>query len=104
MSEEEAQEIEEEEQQTSTTPDKHEEDPIIMEYANDLKTKLGDNYDNDLDSYPVRQRIEIMKHMVKVMPKKKAKSPFPKPRPELKDKPKKSALKIPGTDWRKFKR
>jgi len=78
-------------------------DPMILDYAESLKKKLGDNYTKDLDTYDVRQRIEIMKHMVIVAPKHATKSPFPKPTIDTGDGKKIKKLPIKGIDWRKYK-
>ena len=77
-------------------------DPLITEYADSLKEKLGDKYTADLDKYDVKERIQIMKHMVAVMPTANSRSPFPNPDPKG-TKKKEKGLKIPGIDWRKHK-
>lgn len=81
-------------------------DPIHQSYADDLKAQLGDLYTEDLDKYDVKTRIEVMKHMVKVAPKKasKPKSNIPKPSGEGENKTKAKKLPIRGIDWRKYRK
>lgn len=93
--------VEEKEDKKETA--KSDVDPLIIEYADSLKEKLGDNYTEDLDKYDVKQRIEIMKHMVKVVPDNKKKSVFPKPNHNNNDKKMKKKLPIKGIDWRIYK-
>jgi len=64
-------------------PDEKDPDPIIVDYAENLKTQLGKAYDKDLDKLPLKERINVMKFLVKAQQKPpgitEGKTPKPKP-------------------------
>jgi len=44
-------------------------DPLIIEYADSLKSQLGKDYDKELDKLPLKERIVTMKFLVKAKAK-----------------------------------
>lgn len=44
-------------------------DPLIVEFAETLKTQLGDCYDQEFDKLPLKDRIQQMKLVKKTMEK-----------------------------------
>jgi len=66
-----------EESETKTEKPKEEKDkpdPLVIDYAESLKKSLGKEYDADLDKLPIRERINIMKHLSSMKSKMRAKT------------------------------
>ena len=63
--------------------EKEKPDELIISYANDLKATLGDKYTPEYDKIPLRQRIEVMKHVVAALRgvQKTAEAHVPQPKP-----------------------
>lgn len=69
-------------------------DPLLKDYANDLKSQLGDLYDTDLDQLPLKEQIASMKLLKKASEKlslnrksegKAPIDPTPEPKNKVKD-------------------
>ena len=69
-------------------------DPLLVDYANDLKSQLGELYDTDLDKLPLKDQIASMKLLKKASEKlvsnrkSEGKSPIdptPEPKNKVKD-------------------
>lgn len=69
-------------------------DPLLVDYANDLKSQLGELYDTDLDKLPLKEQIASMKLLKKASEKlslnrkSEGKSPIdptPEPKNKVKD-------------------
>ena len=63
-------------------------DPLVIEYCEMLKSNLGKDYDTELDKLPIKERINIMKHLnaykTKMSVSKEAHVPNPSPSPSKK--------------------
>lgn len=75
---EESEEVPDVEEESTTESVKYKPTSIEIDYANNLKKKLGKNYDPEWDKTPFKQRISIMKGVASALKNVKSKKSFVK--------------------------